>query len=247
MESKIPDQEQEIYKTEQQITELAYLNSCANCGEKQNTPSHEFEWVCAASNERVASYLMKKIRAIGLRSVRSLGVYQLRIEKIFHKFLKTCCVSKIYQFHVFMKNKNARKNGYYLRMVINLIPKVTCDLTLSCLIISHNNLKKIIQVGRHLQIIRFASCYLNLKKFKLSDSLHYLIECIDLVPVYKNLSQSFIDFRKDILSFIKELSLTDLKCSLKQLRMSIPLEIERVDKYASELNFKSLEFHHSYY
>ncbi|CAI2379082.1 unnamed protein product [Moneuplotes crassus] len=198
--------------------------------------AHEIAYKCFSKQKRqistmdklVVNYALKYESKGLLKTIEHFGAPRLKyVHAIqdsnygyFRKFIKTSRIKEFLSLNIKLDANKIEKYSYYHRFIIRLLPRVTNSLSLCKCKIAPNQLRKFIQIGRHIKDIQFIQCNIVFGKIQFNNNLHYSIRSIAFNM--ENCVQELTE--ENILEGIKctltAASLTDLKSSLNSVKIS---------------------------
>ncbi|CAI2380067.1 unnamed protein product [Moneuplotes crassus] len=229
--------QEKILKLEEQMVQVSYHNCTYGSYNKRKFCGCNSQF--ADLHEIIA--LFKKTSRIGLKKIEMFKNYQHCNQQYFKKYLMAFSIQEITRFGVLMKVNKNEKYRFYLAKVIKLLPNVTRQLSLRNCEIRDKQLRKIIQIGRHIPRIHFINSYIYLNDLKLSDCLNYEIRAIDFIILGKTPSSYWRTIDENIPKFLKAASSTSLKTSLKSMQASNLATQILIQTLSSELEFPNLK------
>ncbi|CAI2379595.1 unnamed protein product [Moneuplotes crassus] len=182
----------------------------------------------------------RKIKKLKKKSIQKVSVWKNSDSNHFRKFLKTCAIKEVLKLNLILPKNQQKIYSCFHKCTTQILPKVTTLLTLQCCQISKNQLRKIIQVGRHIKVMRYVRCKIDSSDIELAKSLNYSIESISFNFQKFPIDQPTEEIQESMLSLIEAASLTNLKCSLSTFFVNIPRVMSCVQLQGKNLNFKSL-------
>ncbi|CAI2379700.1 unnamed protein product [Moneuplotes crassus] len=207
--------EQKIRKKEVLIEERVYENMYQNTRMDDIDVLSRDYWSICDESIYFTEFVLKKMRKFKKTKVHTVTVWEYCNEKMFKEFLKASLIKEIPKFWMMFQNAG--------RFSINQLPNISKYLCLSCCDIDQRQFRKIIQVGRHIEEMKFEWCMIEFRDFKLSKSLHYAIKSIEFTILNsrdKNQQEKYeVEMKQGIQGFVKAASFTDLKQSLKSLKL----------------------------
>ncbi|CAI2365805.1 unnamed protein product [Moneuplotes crassus] len=236
MEATLVKREQEILDQTEKIKLKLYLDIVANIFKDFTSKEAPLCWPVRQFSKKQSHFLLKKLKNIRIKGFDSLSLYEEKNQPIFRKFLKTYFIDNINSLYVTPVEEDLHKNNNYLSLVIRYIPNVSQLLYLRNFKISKNNFRKIIQIGRHMNAIKFNECNMNLKGLKFTNFLKYQIKLISFSIPYQPSSKFLEEFEENCIIFITAASSTTLKQSLRSFCTEIIKFHPSIEAKAKEIS-----------
>ncbi|CAI2380114.1 unnamed protein product [Moneuplotes crassus] len=216
MDNKV-SYEQRILKTESLLEDRVYENMYQNTDIEQSEVVFPSHWFICDESIAFTDFLVKKMRKFKKTDVETVTIWKYWNVDRTNEFLKVSLIRRISNFTAPFDRITTEK------YILDHLPRVTKSLCLSYCNIDEKQLVKIIQVGRHIEDIKFQWCIMKPKEFKLNKSLHYTIKSIeftaDLLLIRDEYRKSVKDLGQGIKSFVEAALLTDLKQSLNSVKL----------------------------
>ncbi|CAI2379903.1 unnamed protein product [Moneuplotes crassus] len=150
------------------------------------------------------------------------SISQFPDQSRFNKLLAKPFIKEISECKLFFHNFKLTSKTLYRRNICNYLPLVTNKLFLSCILVPRNFLRKILQIGRHIDKFVFQYCYIRFDYFKLSDSIHYSTSTISIIQRSPAERKYWEQNPEKVSILLRAISQTDLKKSLKVFSFDIP-------------------------
>ncbi|CAI2379907.1 unnamed protein product [Moneuplotes crassus] len=112
-------------------------------------------WSINTTKRDTSNLFVRKIKPIGIKHVFNMFINQQTNLKHFNIILKSSIIRKIERLEVTANFNRKLQAPSYIRLIINLLPKVTKVLCLKNCQISASQFRKIILAGRHIETLEF--------------------------------------------------------------------------------------------
>ncbi|CAI2379644.1 unnamed protein product [Moneuplotes crassus] len=180
-------------------------------------------------------------KSLELSKVHRLVLHQTKNQKMFKKALENPFVKEISECIFVFNSANTFKRHLSVRKINNYLPRVTTSLRIDHLNISSSQLRKILQVGRHIKDIVFGLCKIKFTSFELSNSLHYSTTSLAILPVRDPIIEFWRRNLANVHLLLKAISETNMKISLKEFQLGVPDAKEKTEKYVKDLEMGDLK------
>ncbi|CAI2377947.1 unnamed protein product [Moneuplotes crassus] len=184
----------------------------------------------------------KMSESIGVDGALLIEASESRNHKQFWKFLKAPFINKVFKLKLFFTCSFGNRYRRFHRHVMKFIPNVTKSFELYGCNISHNQFRKIVQIGKHISNFSFRRCRIFLTKLKFSDNLHYCIKTLTFTIescAYLQTSEHIIESLEGLLKAIQP---TDMKSSLIEMKIDIEEIRRKICQFAGDIGLSCLNF-----
>ncbi|CAI2380020.1 unnamed protein product [Moneuplotes crassus] len=160
---------------------------------------------------------------------------------MFKKIMSKPFTKKIEHLTLLFHSSKPESKRIIYRKCFMYLPLVTNRLKISNIEVSTKFLRKVIQVGRHINDIIFMDCKIRCDSLKLSESINYSIHLFKIICSDHSEGQYWsLNFEK-LFVILKAFSHTDMKKSLQKFILDIPGFEGDVECWARRLGMNSLK------
>ncbi|CAI2379663.1 unnamed protein product [Moneuplotes crassus] len=191
---------------------------------------------CFLSSEIVRMVLKNMLKKIPISfdDVQSLNLHEFWNERSFKKVLERPFTKEISQCYINFNRHNFLIAKVNFRNIFKYLSLVTKKFILSGLLINQKTLRKIIQIGRHIETISFGDCIIRFNIFELSNCINYSIKEIKIIVCNGQEVEYWNQHPRKILYLLQTFSKTNLKESLKKLEFNVPCFTANIQIWAKE-------------
>ncbi|CAI2380022.1 unnamed protein product [Moneuplotes crassus] len=176
----------------------------------------------------------KEIESFCVGEFQNKTMFKKIIDKPFTKQISTCIM--LFDLNELPKRTTLPKGVY------NYLPLITTNFSLCNTNLSATQLRKIIQIGRHIKNISFICCKITPTPFKLTKSITYSINSLQITLRLKPEIALWSIHPEKVQNLLRAISLTNMKSTLQTFKLDLPDFDEEFREIADELGMNDLQF-----